>query len=543
VVGDTSSISNALTAILSASFPPNTPGQHAVQPVHGGAYAADGQPDLVPARIVGLTGDVTVQNRPGNTGILILAKPVDVVAGQDIVDLSLTVQQFSDANVSNIVAGRDVTYPETRGPNGALLQNAAAIEVDGPGRLAVQAGRDVNLGTSGGITSVGNLFNPALPSGGADLSVTAGVSGTPQYQAFIDTYLVHSDVYDNQLLLFADQASGSTGLDKAQALAVLEALPLAQQAPLIEDVLFDELRAGGRMAAAAGPTHGDFTRAFTALTALFPGSNPNLAGGETDPYHGDLLLFFSRVYTLQGGNINLIAPGGLVNVGLATPPADFGVTKAPSQLGVVAAQTGSVNVLAYSDVQVNQSRVFAADGGDILMWTTEGNIDAGRGAKTAISAPPPIIRVDSSGKVTENFSSALIGSGIQALATTAGTVPGDVDLFAPHGVVNANEAGIVAGNLTIAATAVLGANNISVSGTAVGLPPVAPALGAVTSTASAAGTAASGVAEAGAGESGAGQKAPQAAEALSWLDVFVIGLGEEQCRPDDAECMKRQKHP
>jgi hypothetical protein len=35
--------------------------------------------------------------------------------------------------------------------------------------------------------------------------------------------------------------------------------------------------------------------------------------------------------------------------------------------------------------------------------------------------------------------------------------------------------------------------------------------------------------------------APLSQAALSWLDVFVTGLGEENCKPDDVECLKRQK--
>jgi hypothetical protein len=34
---------------------------------------------------------------------------------------------------------------------------------------------------------------------------------------------------------------------------------------------------------------------------------------------------------------------------------------------------------------------------------------------------------------------------------------------------------------------------------------------------------------------------PLAQNALSWLDVFVTGLGEENCKQEDAECLKRQK--
>jgi hypothetical protein len=208
----------------------------------------------------------------------------------------------------------------------------------------------------------------------------------------------------------------------------------------------------------------------------------------------------------------------------------------------VAAGVGSVSAVAYSDVQVNQSRIFAANGGDILIWSTEGNIDAGRGAKTAISAPPPVITVSASGQVTSVFPPALTGSGIQAIATSAGTKPGDVDLFAPHGVVNANDAGIVAGNLTIAATAVLGASNITVTGTSVGVPVQATGLGVSLSSAASSSTAASGLSS-GVSESGekAPAKSPLADTALNWLDVFVIGLGEEACRPDDLDCLRRQK--
>jgi hypothetical protein len=34
--------------------------------------------------------------------------------------------------------------------------------------------------------------------------------------------------------------------------------------------------------------------------------------------------------------------------------------------------------------------------------------------------------------------------------------------------------------------------------------------------------------------------APLTQTAISWLDVFVTGLGEENCKPEDTECLKRQ---
>jgi hypothetical protein len=122
-----------------------------------------------------------------------------------------------------------------------------------------------------------------------------------------------------------------------------------------------------------------------------------------------------------------------------------------------------------------------------------------------------------------------------------GRQPGDVDLFAPRGVVNANDAGIIAGNLTIAATAVLGANNITVSGTSVGVPVESGGLGAnlVGAASNAAGAASA--AEASVSSVAQQKESPLADSALSWLDVFVIGFGEETCKADDVECLKRQK--
>jgi hypothetical protein len=311
--------------------------------------------------------------------------------------------------------------------------------------------------------------------------------------------------------------------------------------PLIEAVLFNELRASGRAAASSGS--GDFRRGFEALVTLFPGSNPDVEAGESNPYSGDINLYFSRAYTLDGGGLSLLAPGGEINAGLATPPASLGVSKLPSELGIVAQAAGDVSALSYGDFLVNESRVFAADGGSILVWSTGGDIDAGRGAKTAISAPPPIITFDPNGNPEVTFPAALTGSGIQTLATTPGRKPGDVDLFAPRGVVNAGDAGIVAGNLTIAATAVLGADNIQVSGTAVGVPVDTGGLGAslaaVSSVASSASSAATDAVAT--GPRGEESEAPLAESALSWLDVFVVGFGEEVCAPDDIECIKRNQ--
>ena len=59
-------------------------------------------------------------------------------------------------------------------------------------------------------------------------------------------------------------------------------------------------------------------------------------------YNGDLSLFFSRIYTIDGGDLNIIVPGGIVNAGLATTPPNAPV-KEPGELGVVAQSSGAIN--------------------------------------------------------------------------------------------------------------------------------------------------------------------------------------------------------
>ncbi len=114
---------------------------------------------------------------------------------------------------------------------------------------------------------------------------------------------------------------------------------------------------------------------------------------------------------------------------------------------------------------MNSSRIFTLGGGDIAIWSSRGNIDAGKGAKSAISAPPPVLLVDAQGNVSISVSSAVAGSGIRTIITDPEVQPGDVDLIAPAGFVNAGDAGIgSSGNLNIAAQKVVGLDNIQVGG-------------------------------------------------------------------------------
>jgi hypothetical protein len=269
---------------------------------------------------------------------------------------------------------------------------------------------------------------------------------------------------------------GSLGY--AEALSAYKALPEEQRREFLLKVLYREIRDSATVAAKSGKV-ADYDAGYAAIDALFPGA------GSGGPYQGDLKLFFSKIHTVDGGDINMTVPGGLVNAGLAVA---FAGSKSASDLGIVAQREGDINGVVDGNFLVNQSRVFALDGGDITLWSSNGNIDAGRGSKASLAVPPPIISFDEQGNLKVELPPAVSGSGIRTAASTVAN-PGDVTLAAPRGVVDAGEAGIGGSNITIAATAVIGASNIDVGGSSTGVPtasvsvPVAPAGAAAAATA------------------------------------------------------------
>ncbi len=152
--------------------------------------------------------------------------------------------------------------------------------------------------------------------------------------------------------------------------------------------------------------------------------------------------------------------------------------------------------------------------------------------------------IDQNGTITVDYAGSLsAGSGIRTIQTNPGIPAGNVDLDAPVGTVNAGDAGIgAAGDVNIAAAHVIGIDNINFGGTAVGVPSDVSGLGASLSGVSAVASSSTSSATSSVSEANAAKEtAPLAQTALSWLDVFVTGLGEENCKPDDIECLKRQK--
>jgi filamentous hemagglutinin family protein len=376
------------------------------------------QADTQQAYIVARSGDIVGQ--PSPAVFANLAKPAVFQAGRDIRDVTVVGQNLRPDDVTRFIAGRDIVFDLVRNPiSGAIASGSEArIAIGGPGRVEVIAGRDIDLGASKGVISRGNLANPYLPEGGADLLFVAGAA--------------------------ARDADGNP-----------QAISAALQDRQAVNHFFNELLAS----AEASKTDKDYSQGEAAIEALFP------TGTAAAPlsYEGDISLFFSQAKTEQGGNIQMLAPGGGVNAGLASVT---GFERAAADLGIMTVQGGNIQAYVRDDFQVNSSRVFSVSGGDILIWSSLGNIDAGKGAKTASATPPPRLRIDSKGNFVLDVSQSISGSGIGALDADS-----DVVLIAPTGEVNAGDAGIRAGgNLTIGAQRVVGADNIQVGGVTAGVP-------------------------------------------------------------------------
>jgi hypothetical protein len=418
------------------------------------------------------------------------------------------------------------------------------MSLGGPGRLDLLAGRDVDLGFSGGITTTGRLTNPAITTqGGASVGVFAGLDQPLDTVKFLQAIVEGPADYRAALVTYVTSTLQKNVATYEAAKSAFLAVASGEQRPFLMQVFFKELVRAGREANTSPETN--FQRGYAAIDSLLPGSrNVDASSTWVNPYSGDLRMAFSRIYTLDGGDITLFIPGGGIDVGLAVPPATGAPNRKPSELGIVAQRTGAVRAFASNDVLVNSSRVFTLTGGDITIWSTTGDIDAGRGAKSAISAPAPTLLVSSDGTVRVDFAGAVAGSGIRSILTDTSLKAGDVDLIAPAGIVNAGDAGIgAAGNLNVAAQQVVGLDNIQVGGSSTGVPAETSSLGASLSGVSASSTSASGAASStmAQADSNGTVPAPLADSVLGWLDVFVEGFGTEVCKPSDAECLERNR--
>jgi filamentous hemagglutinin family protein len=549
--------------------------------------------DSQPARIYAATGDVLgiqfgvfLPAGNGQSQQVIAAKPFDIFAGRDIVDTGtlLTPDIFLNLNatdISSVTAGRDIIQ--------------SSFDIAGPGNLVVQAGRNFYQADQGAIVSLGRVFGitPANRDTGAGVTVLAGVGSGPDYSVFETAFLnpdptgaaelnnvskilqvnppallawlqanaqytgSEADMYvfflslpieeqnaflsltnlpnltDPSQIIQQNEAAlttwleSNTGYNSSEpAFAYFASLPAAQQAIFLRQLYFTVLNNSGLD---FNDPSSNFFKSYllgkTAIGALFPA---NIATSATPPDTGDITLFGpSGVQTLFGGTIQALTPGGNTIVGVEG-------TTPPSTAGFITQGSGDINIYAQDSVLLGESRVITTFGGNIVVWSALGNINAGRGSKTTIDFTPVQRIYDNYGNVFLSPTVPSNGAGIATLAPIPGVPPGNINLVAPAGTVDAGEAGIRgSGNLNIAALHVLNAANINVQGSSTGVPTAAaPDVGGLTSAGNAAGAAAQ------AAENAAPKQQAQPMPSIWIVEILGYGGGSQ---PNDQDMKKKKK--
>ncbi|MGV5310560.1 filamentous hemagglutinin family protein [Pseudomonas aeruginosa] len=506
--------------------------------------------NLQPVRFYALSGDIVGLN----SGALIRfsdqagaragqiwyegAGPVWMRAGRDIVasgtPLGRTASQIDtttsftgnlfvhdDPNdLSLVQAGRDILYGN--------------FNVAGPGTLEISAGRNILMEDRAAITSLGAVV-PGDSRPGADIVLQAGAAGA-DYQAFLERYLDPANLaqagtplaeqpgkvvrtYESELAKWLNERFGFAG-DAEQAQAFFAGLPAEQQRIFARQVYFAELRAGGReYNEVGGVRQGSYLRGRNAIAALFPERDP---AGNPISYEGDIVMYGGAgVHTDFGGDIQLLSPGGRQVFGIEGEAP-------PSTAGIVTQGQGDIQAYSRDSILLGQSRIMTTFGGSILAWSAEGDINAGRGSQTTVVYTPPRRIYDAWGNVSLSPQVPSTGAGIATLNPIPEVAPGDIDLIAPLGTIDAGEAGIrVSGNVNVAALQVVNAANIQTQGQSSGIPLVASVnTGALTS-ASAAASSATQAAE----DVSRQQQAAARQRMPSVITVQVLGFGNERLEP------------
>jgi hypothetical protein len=427
-----------------------------------------------------------------------------------------------------VQAGRDLGpfLPATR-DSSAFTQGQEGIASVGNASFWPVGNQYVSTGSSGlydtqllgAFAATTKKRNELLPGTGADIITMFGVANGINYDGYstlnpatkqpvlhpgvIDTYInpanastvAHNYISELKAFLTRIGKLASADVDDAAAWSIFQSLPKDLQHVFADQVFFAELKAVGQ---AQAVTSGRYQRGYEAINTMFPadfGYTQNALGGGTNgantlKHTGDLDLLHATIQTKLGGDISIFGPGGTIRVGsLALEPNNL---LKPNDLGILTLGVGDINTFTDGSVLVNSSRVMTQQGGDILMWSSNGDLDAGRGAQTTLSFPPLQVVFDSNDYQSVDLGGLVSGAGIAVVQSSKVAKKSNAFLLAPRGTVDAGEAGIrVSGNLVIAAVQVVNAGNIQVGGTTTGVPTVtAPNIGALSAASNTAGAAA-----------------------------------------------------
>jgi filamentous hemagglutinin family protein len=407
---------------------------------------------------------------------IFLADSARIDAGLDLLNVQLELQNLAGGALTTVRAGRDIRYGGRgdRYRSGDLLENSGGyVRIGGPGRLLVQAGRNINLGETLGIQAAGKVQNPALPgAASAAVTVIAGYAGALELAA-VDALFAD--------LASAGRANDAVAGDAAVARVFGDSPAAAGNLTMFRSAILTE---GGSPIDILVPAGAPGGRLGGNVNAGLPGEGAasnlgiitRLGGGIRVYTRNDFVVNSSRVVTQLGGDILAYTSWGSIDAGR----------------GARSART------------FGEARIVEED------LNGDGTIDP---ITERFFRPP--LHASGSGIRTISFDPD--GAGPQVAPK-----PGSVYLFAPRGTIDAGEAGIVsAGDVVVVALQVLNAANIAAQGSSTGVP-VAQSGGLAASLVGAT----SGAAAAAQSGTDAARPGPQSGFRPSFITVRVIGFGE-----------------
>jgi len=482
----------------------------------------------------------------------IFPKQASIAAGGDIVNITSLGQNLHASDVSSITAGGDISMAAGSFTKGASITVSSdeyykGLIQAGPGAFVVAAEGSINLGKmKDGIQSIANRLYSKLGNEGADLFVLSGYS----------TDSLNKSPDEVREFFAAVQAAGDE---------------------------YSRLSAEGKLDEAAellAKTREEMIYPFLSETA----DEVAVPQDDTRPDRGHIDLIESQIGTIIGKSDLYVLARGDLNIGKTALPTAGTV---PAKTGITTSAGGSVNILTLQgDVNVNESRVmtfysranaasllknvnlgdeseaaldalmeakskpdedvfedflaasdFSAETkirllqvkdaimqmADISIWADQNDIKAGRGSRSAVSATSKITLDDG----TSFIEPPAVGSGIRAAIVGYGSAEaGNIHLFAPQGVIDAGEAEISGGKITMAAQTVVNVQNIvSTSGTVgvSGTTASTASLGSLSGAGSVAQNSQLLSSASGLGAAGAANAAQMIDDVMTqWLDVKVI---------------------
>jgi hypothetical protein len=456
-----------------------------------------------------------------------MPKAAEISAGGHIVDLHLKGQNNHGAHsasgyagdVTSITAGGDIRLDiplneVLKSPDNPDISDTGII-LRGPGWLVVHAGGSMDLGATQGIQTIGQGANDRLDAIGATVLTATGydtaifrdqTTGAWNPQGIVQFYtdlrdggLVYSGLkqgrrtdpnqlrYDTALGIWVPETyavdlawvrSLSTLYSWAQDLVVEDLIGFygtyEDVPPEIRDDLAERV---------VNALRANMIDPFLATSAAFQAASGEPASQIPLPEMGidfdrplsagGISMVQSQVLTQNGGSIYMMAMDDL-DVGLTAFGGD-----SKRQSGINAQFSGDIGVFTEGDINVNESRIMTWYGGDIILWSDAGSINAGKGSKTTVSLASREKRYD---ELLERWvpknSPPAVGSGIRLLTHDPDGVfgpqvtanPGNGYLFAPDGEIDAGEAGIAGrGLLLFEAQRLVNVQNIESVGISIGV--------------------------------------------------------------------------